>query len=379
MSIDTSVKFFHSGMTGALQLTATAGSLLTILRACLVSGFGAVSVDSIAVASGVATLTISAGMPFNEVDSVILVSGCALAALNGEKKIAALGTTTLTFDASGLSDGSYSGGISAKIAPAGWAELFTGTNVAVFQSLSPQSTKCCLRVDDTGTTDARVVGYEAMSDLNTGAGQVPLNTQIAGGGYWAKANNATGSRKWAIFADSRSVYLWAAPYSSYPYAGVTYFFGDLIAGVANDPFAFAIQVGDADDSTLSYPNARLGIGGYIGLYTPRNANGQASSTNMNRGTAFSGSSGQYAFGDSSAALTFPSGKGNSLSSASILCYGESALGVFPGALAPICKCGALPFLSRIVIAGRKHAALPLAGSGSGPIGSLFVDVGGPWQ
>lgn len=382
MSIDTSVKFFHSGMTGAPQLTATAGSLLTILRACLVSGFGAVAVDSIAVASGVATLTISAGMPFSEVDSVILVSGCTLAALNGEKKISATGTTTLSFDAAGLADGSYSGGISAKIAPAGWAELFTGTNVAVFQSLDPKSTKCCLRVDDTGANDARIVGYEAMSDINTGIGQTPLSSQISGGLYWAKARADSDSAKphtWIVVADSRAVYFGVMPYLYYRVYCV-YSFGDLAETKENDPFAWVILGSVNPDAGLNGGAGRISQGGSQGIYMPRNDSGSGVSTNIYRQTAFGGKSGQYAFGDHYASLDYPSARNNSLSVAPLVCFGGSVIGSFPGLQSAICKCeGMIPFLSATTLNGRKHIGIPTASGADNPSGASFFDVTGPWR
>ena len=392
MSIDTSVKFFHSGMTGAPQLTATAGSLLTILRACLVSGFGAVAVDSIAVASGVATLTISAGMPFNEVDSVILVSGCALAALNGEKKIAALGTTTLTFDASGLSDGSYSGGISAKIAPAGWAELFTGTNVAVFQSLSPQSTKCCLRVDDTGTTDARVVGYEAMSDLNTGLGRVPLDSQISGGGYWPKADSINNpAREWAIFSDARMMYIWTSPFDHRSYqqrkiTGHVFCFGDLIPHVQNNPYAWCISAGNVPDTSFgAYVCSTSWLCSADGHYTPRNASGGGASSQLirNARTKGNGLSKPRFAGVEGFAYPSPSMSALLVTDLWADTYTDNdPMGFFPGIKIPMQAIGGTFGFSHQHVRVDQRTLMSIYTSqyyDQSNGGNVFFDITGPWR
>ena len=57
----TSVKYYASTMPGAPVLSGTAGALATLLDACLVDGFGLKTVDTLVVASGVATANISTG------------------------------------------------------------------------------------------------------------------------------------------------------------------------------------------------------------------------------------------------------------------------------------------------------------------------------
>ena len=49
----TKTKFFHSVMTGAPVLSGTAGSLITLLDALLVNGYGTTNVTSIVVAGGI--------------------------------------------------------------------------------------------------------------------------------------------------------------------------------------------------------------------------------------------------------------------------------------------------------------------------------------
>ena len=101
---------------------------------------------------------------------------------------------------------------------------------------------CYLRLDDSGTTLARVVGYESMTDVDTGVGPFPSATQIAGGGYWAKSSlaNATATQ-WLIVGDSKAFFFInaAAFPSSSTYLGtVTRGFGDPISQKpSGDPYA----------------------------------------------------------------------------------------------------------------------------------------------
>jgi hypothetical protein len=80
---DTSVKFFHSGMAGAPTLNGTAGSLVSVLTACLVNGFAVSAVASLVVADEIATVTMAGSHPA-EVGSVVAVSGASPGGLNGK-------------------------------------------------------------------------------------------------------------------------------------------------------------------------------------------------------------------------------------------------------------------------------------------------------
>lgn len=50
--MSTAVKFFHSEMPSAPVLSGTAGSLLAILDACLVNGWGLMTATSVVVSGG---------------------------------------------------------------------------------------------------------------------------------------------------------------------------------------------------------------------------------------------------------------------------------------------------------------------------------------
>ena len=66
---------------------------------------------------------------------------------------------------------------------AGWTKT-VGTNVAAYKQGTGGS-GMSLRVDNSVSAVgyARVVGYESMTDVNTGSNAFPLESQITGGAY----------------------------------------------------------------------------------------------------------------------------------------------------------------------------------------------------
>lgn len=245
--VDTSVKFFSSTMVNAPVLNGTAGALIALLDACLKDGFDTKSATSLVVVGGVATLVYS-GTHSAEVDSVVTVSGSSISTLNGEQKITAKSANSVSF-ATAAVDGSASGSISFKMAPSTWTKPFSGTNLAVYKSADPLATTAYLRVDDSGTTFARVLGYETMSDVSTGTGPFPTTAQMSGGGYWSKSTlaNSTGN-PWFLITDGRCFYLHVQPAAGATPGlnqGFTRFFGDPIA---------LRPSGDAFSAVLSYSN-----------------------------------------------------------------------------------------------------------------------------
>lgn len=254
MPADTSVKYLHSRMPGAPVLSGTVGSLIAVLDACLVNGFAVSAVSGLVVASSVATATIAAGHSA-EVGSVITVSGAAPAGLNGEKKVLAVNPakTTLTFDATGISDQTATGTISLKLSAAGWTKAFSGTNLAAYQSNHLEATDCLLRVDDTAAQVARCVGYQSMTGISVGSGPFPATSQRSGGVYWPKSNAADATaRRWSVFADARTVYLLLGYHGTVGASGAVVAFGDLDPQKSGDAWSCVLS-GYASDLTAQSP------------------------------------------------------------------------------------------------------------------------------
>jgi len=194
-------------MQGAPRIAGTIADGITFFDAVLINGFGQLTLTSLSVTSAVATATISAGHAYMQW-SVVEIAGATPTELNGRKRVLSVTATELTFAATGVSDGTATGTITCKIPGAGWTKPYTGTNLAAYRLNSTTGTGSYLRVDDTGTTDMRVVGYSAMTDISTGTDPFPTEAQVAGGAYIRKSSVAsTTGRPWTLVADDRGFYL----------------------------------------------------------------------------------------------------------------------------------------------------------------------------
>lgn len=247
---DNTVKIFDSSMAGAPALSGTAGALIAVLDACLVNGFALKTIDSLVVSSGVATLTISTGHSAVK-NSVVELAGVTPAALNGQHKVVSTTTNTVTLSVPDVADQSATGTMTMKMAAAGWSKAFSGTSLAAYKSPNAAATGLYLRVDDTGALESRWVGYETMTDVNTGVGAFPTAAQLTGGQYIPKANNSTGTRAWWIVANDRTVYIGIAHHSSYTAECIVYGFGDAASRKSPDAYKFFVTGNSASTSGTS--------------------------------------------------------------------------------------------------------------------------------
>lgn len=269
----TSVKYFHSELPGAPVLSGTAGSLVAVLDACLVNGWGLLTATAASVTAEVCTITFATGHSFEPL-SVALVAGAGTAAINGEKRITSTATNTISFAAPGVADGPVTGTITVKLAPAGWVKAFSGTNKAAYKSAAVDASGCVARIDDSAAQFARLRAFETMTDVDTGVGPTPTDAQQAGGLYLAKSNTAnTTARRWIVAANDRLVYLMVANYSAFQNDYASYAFGDFKSLKAGDAYNF-IVVGDVSDmsnsSTMGTNNALNSWASSSGAYIVRN-------------------------------------------------------------------------------------------------------------
>lgn len=397
--VDTSVKFFTSEMTGAPTLNGVAGALISVLDACLVSGFGATTATGLSVTDGVATLTFS-GSHAASVDSVILVAGSSISALNGEQKVIARRSGEVDF-ATDEADGTASGTITFKMAPAGWTKAFSGTNLAAYKIADPTAHGggMYLRVDDTGTMTARVVGYVSMIDISTGTGPFPTSVQLSGGGYWAKARAANSTPvPWALFADGRAVILSVAPgvASTASWSGMqTRIFGDCIPRrLTGDPFAVLLAIsaaGAAADIGGGSGSLDITPAATNGFYLPASYSGLGGST-VGVCKPYFGSTSVGSGNDAATAGTFPSPVSGELFLSKMRVQETVATNMPPRADVPgfffvpqAVPVTTFPAFSVVPgsgdLAGRNLMAIPsntsnAAASGNG---AAFVDITGPWR
>lgn len=259
------VKWFASDMAGAPSCTGQVGSLLAILDACLVNGFNLLTLDSLVIAGNVATGT-KAGHGY-VLHQIVEIAGATPAGLNAQWRVASVSGNTFTFATTGIADQTATGTISAKTVSAGWLKPYSGTNLGAYKSQHVASSQLCLRLDDTVALYASALGYETMSDINTG-------TNSFGPHYFKKSSAADATvRKWVLIADARGFYLGVAWSNTTTYD--FYHFGDFDTLVAGDAWACRLQGLVASGPTTigqyaTISDALSAAGGYVaGAATPR--------------------------------------------------------------------------------------------------------------
>lgn len=183
------VKWYSSAMEGAPLLssgvagaahTTNPGSLIALLKAVLVTGFGIKSVSSLVYSSAAQTITatVAAGHKYL-VDQVIELSGANESGFNGEFRVLSVTSTTVVM---GLDNGTPSavnatGSLSLNIPSLGWAvEFEDAVNYKIiFKRTDPLATPLRLYIDNSAWTGwnqssgylAKVLMIENPTDINT--------------------------------------------------------------------------------------------------------------------------------------------------------------------------------------------------------------------
>lgn len=184
-------------------------------------------------------------------------------------------------------------------AAAGWTSAYTGTNKRAYRQGS--GLQHYLRVDDADARLARVVGYGAMSDVDTGTNPFPTAAQISGGLYMRKSVSADSTaRPWICFATATAFYLFV--------------FG-------NRTTALAATQTDGGDS-------HIGFGTLINTRVSSDINSSflcaSSDTSATSTTATDVRQCLVSIATSAQATLYLNGSYNQASSASVQCYKRSA-------------------------------------------------------
>lgn len=146
------VHYYYSTMSGASVLSGNGGSLINVIKSCLIDGFG------------------------------------------------------------------------SEVAQGSWVVAFEATHKIALRSTDTNGTQFFLRIDDSDVRYAVVVGYETMSDIDTGSGAFNEDR------YWRKAlSDGYSPYPWNLIADSRAFYLFSYWNQSNPSNGEGYFFGDIVS------------------------------------------------------------------------------------------------------------------------------------------------------
>lgn len=261
-------KFYYSTMKGAPVLASEWGSLLVVLKSCLLNGFNSQEVSSVTIADGIATITLGSNHGFIE-HQVVSVSGANEALFNDEYRVLSVGDTTIKV-ATNLT--AVTGTMMIKTASMGWTEKFTGANKSVFAAKDTTKNRFVLRVDNskpdgydtTWGKFARISIAEDMVDIDSfgsfkKAPTAPdnVNTNEQGNGVtgasgiygWAKwyhgvetnpnlketgLTGQSANLEWEIVGDDSSLYLWVKITGSNGRA--TYAFTPILVNNSADSF-----------------------------------------------------------------------------------------------------------------------------------------------
>lgn len=396
------IKVFASLQQGAPTINGVTGSLITALDAILVNGYGQVNVSSITRSGTTATVTTATAHGLATGD-VALIAGAAETEYNGEFVVTVTGGTSFTYDVSGSPATPATGTITSKRAPAGFTKTFSGTNKAVYRSNDLSSRRHYFRIVDDGTTsggarEARLWGYETMSDVDTGTGMYPTVGQHSNGFFCQKSDiaDATG-RHWVLITDGKTVYHFA-------YIGSNVTTGDITAPSSNmNAFGFGdaleFKSGDAylswvtgNSQTNNFSSTQY-CGLFNGATSITAATPSASQATIMASRDFTGvagarqmqifASGLNASLGISANISYPHLIDNGFYIVpALLTQGLPALirGRMPGYYEPLqsnCFPNTQIIENVIGFTGRKF--MMLWGKNSSSVGACVVDITGPWD
>jgi hypothetical protein len=244
----TTIILLRSTDSGAPTLSGTAGSLVSLLDACLQDGYNSKTPSSVTRTGSTVTFTYSSAHGY-AADGLtkVLASGADQTEYNGLFQISNVSTLSFDVTVTGTPATPATGTITTKAAPLGWSKTYSGTNKAVYRSNESTGTRLYLRVDDanpsadTGQT-ARVRGYEVMTDVDTGTGLFPTNAQLSGGLWIGKSDtSSTASRPWILIGDGFEFhFFYVNNIASYNNIYRQFHFGDPAAEMAADPYGCLI-------------------------------------------------------------------------------------------------------------------------------------------
>jgi len=205
------VRYYSSADSGAPVLNGNNGSLIALLDACLVNGYGSVAITSITQAAGVATVTTTAPHGYGSVPKTrLLIAGATPAAYNGEFDCTITGLNTFTYVVPGGTASPATGTITAKKNHCSWTKAFSATNQAAYQ-MPVGSNGHYLLVNDAGTANvATLKGCEVAYDASTGLNYFPAPSQQGGNGnlWMFKSSTANSTaRPWILICNGNLFHL----------------------------------------------------------------------------------------------------------------------------------------------------------------------------
>jgi hypothetical protein len=396
------VQVFMSTQQGAPSVNGVAGSLITMLDAVLVNGYGQVNVSTITRSGVTATVTTATAHGLATGD-VALIGGATQGDYNGSFVVTVTNATSFTYVVANSPTTPATGTITARRAPAGFAKTFSGANKAVYRAIDTSSRRHFFRFVDDGTTgggarEARLWGYETMTDVDTGTGIYPTAGQLANGFFCQKSGTADSTAKnWVVISDGKTVYC-------FMYIDSNVSGGDITAP-GNNMNAFGF--GDAvefrtGDTFLSWVGGNPQTNNFSSTQYSSLFAAQSSITNSNPSTTvatvisardFTGVAGARAMGLFGTALSAGMGSTVNINYPHqidngfymvpvVLTQGSPALirGRMPGYFEPLhSNCFPNTQIIENIIGYTGRRFMMLWGKNSSSVGAVVVDITGPWD
>lgn len=382
------VKRYTSATAGAPSLTGQAGSLISLLDACLKDGFNSKSPSAATQTAGTATVTCTSHgfVP----GDVVAISGANESAWNDEFRVLTAAANSFTFAIGAGTTSPATGTLAAKIAPLGWTKPFSGTNKAAYLPKA-EYVQRYLRVQDDSSTPTsasgrwgKARGYETMSDVDTGTGPFPTVAQSTNGlSIFKSSTSDSTTRSWWLVGDGGIFYFGTFWHASYLTQASGYLFGDVASLRAGDSYS-SLLVGDATDTLSGSPSATstfTTLGGYsatqVGKYLAR-AHAQTGSAVAAGMMGDNGVSLYMGYGG----LTYPHPPDNGLLFAPVAVVESSVIRsrALPGLYQPL-HAVPLNYLDTLTgladLPDRTLQAFDLSYGGSRA--QALIDVTGPWR
>lgn len=286
------VKFYYGGGSwfGTTQadypkLTNSAGSLVALLDAVLVNGYGAKTVTSLSIDAN-RKATLSCANHGYSVQARFEISGADQADINGEWEVESVSdANTIIFTSpQSLVSTVITGTVIIRVPPLGWDKVFSATNQGVYRA--KVGNRHYIHIDDTFTNGAvsgaaKARPFETMSDItqaptdswmafgdslkNTGSytsstgGTIANNRAVGWIHYVGDAGGATGSPTdigWTIVGCDRFFYLSIQNMygnTTLPHR-TPYMFGDFPSIKIDDSKNVIIRGADSFDGVYCYNN-----------------------------------------------------------------------------------------------------------------------------
>lgn len=256
------VRVYRHTDPGAPPLTGTAGSMVSLLTACLVSGYGASTPTSVTRSGSTVTVSYNSQHNYQPL-TVIKISGADQEGYNGLHRIESVSqdgkSFTFTLPDGVTPDSPATGTITVKIAGADWERTHVSDDLkrACFRPTDQTASGYYLYIDDTqSSVTRRTIASGCRVVVNIDERYDTFPTGVDAAVWWYKSDDSTTQRIYTLIADSKTFYLYVNYNNNTGHR--IYVFGDIIPIYSYDSGCCMIN-GDHSSTTLDYPGSLFTI------------------------------------------------------------------------------------------------------------------------